>query len=78
MLIGMWTNHSYQVLKAVKRILKSLEATYPGLYALPEDHTSKRDEVINQFFSEERVHLSDIRRMAVSFGDNLISIKFIY
>lgn len=53
---------------AIKRILKSLEATHPDLYEPPDDHERKLCDSFASFYSRELGYSKTLKIMSVSLS----------
>lgn len=53
---------------AIKRILKSLEATHPDLYELPDDHERKLCTSFASFYSKELDYSKTLKIMSVGLS----------
>lgn len=53
---------------AIKRILKSLEATHPDLYELPVDHERKLCTAFASFYSRELDYSKTLKIMSVGLS----------
>lgn len=51
----------------MKRVLGALEESYPGLFVVPHGAAARRASLLQQLIGGERVHVSRLADVTVSF-----------